>query len=253
MKFDYDWQYNVLDIYNYHKSGKLDGYFNFIRESHSLIDGDICEVGVYKGHSLIATALILKEIGSDKQVWGFDSFSGFPFYHANDNLSKFEEMYANGVISDEHIHDCRLNIKLKEFISGRTVSPSNISSSLDFSETSLSLLKRKIKYLGLDNIVLVDGDYKKTMTKKAHKDIKFMATLVDCDLYESHKIALPFVWERMVNGGYMYLDEYYSLKFPGARIATDEFFFNKNNQPEMYPRQTMDFERWFVIKSLENT
>ena len=51
----------------------------------------------------------------------------------------------------------------------------------------------------------------------------------------------------------MYLDEYYSLKFPGARIATDEFFFDKNDKPEMYPRQTMDFERWFVTKNLENT
>ena len=138
--------------------------------------------------------------------------------------------------------------QFKEFISGRAASPSNISSSLDFSETPLSLLKRKIKYLGLDNIVLVDGDYKETMTKKMHKNIKFMATLVDCDLYESHKIALPFVWDRLVEGGYMYLDEYYSLKFPGARIATDEFFVNKADKPEMYSRKSMDFERWFVIK-----
>ena len=69
MKFDYDWQYNVLNIYNYNKSGKLDGYFNFIRDFHNIIEGDICEVGVYKGHSLIATALMLKEIGSDKQSY----------------------------------------------------------------------------------------------------------------------------------------------------------------------------------------
>ena len=111
-----DWEYNVLDIYNYNKSGKLDGYFNYIKKQHDRIEGDICEIGVYKGHSLISTALMLKEIGSNKKVWGFDSFLGFPFYHANDDLSKFKELHANGVISDEHIHDFRLNIEFKEYI-----------------------------------------------------------------------------------------------------------------------------------------
>ena len=246
-----DWEYNVLDIYNYNKSGKLDGYFNYIKKNHKHIKGDICEVGVYKGHSLIATALMLKEIGSDKKVWGFDSFSGFPSYHVNDDLLKFEELHSNGLISDHHFHDYRLNIKFKEFTSGVLVSPSNISSSLDFSETSLSLLNRKIEYFGLDNIVLVDGDYKETMKKNMHKSIKYMAALLDCDLYEGHKVALPFVWERMENGGYMYLDEYYSLKFPGAKIATDEFFLDKTDKPEMYPLRPMDFERWFVRKNTE--
>jgi hypothetical protein len=122
---------------------------------------------------------------------------------------------------------------------------------MDFSETSLSLLKSKIKYFGLDNIILVDGDYKDTMTQKTHTNAKFMSALIDCDLYESHKISLPFVWDRMPIGGYLFLDEYYSLKFPGARIATNEFFSNKLDKPEMYPRKPMDFERWFVKKNSE--
>ena len=47
MKFDYDWQYNVLNIYNYNKGGKLDGYFNFIRDFHNIIEGDICVIFVF--------------------------------------------------------------------------------------------------------------------------------------------------------------------------------------------------------------
>jgi hypothetical protein len=139
-------------------------------------------------------------------------------------------------------------LKFKEFISGVSVSPSNISSSMNFSDTSLSLLEQKIAHLKLDNIILVDGNYKDTMASGEGKDTKFMSVLMDCDLYESHKIAIPFVWNRMVKGGYMYLDEYYSLKFPGARIATDNFFFDKLEKPEMYPLKLMDFERWFVTK-----
>ncbi len=243
-----DWEFNVLQVYNYKASGKLDGYFNFIKQNHNKLDGDICEIGVYRGFSIIATAMLLRDLGSDKKVWGFDSFSGFPSYHENDDLANFESLHDNGSISEKHFQDYKLNVQLKEFMSGGSILPSTISSSMDFSKTSLSLLKSKIEYFELDNIILVDGDYKNSMTQKKNIDAKFMSSLIDCDLYESHKIALPFVWDRLVEGGYMYLDEYYSLKFPGARIATDEFFVNKADEPEMYSRKLMDFERWFVIK-----
>ena len=49
-----------------------------MKENHNKIDGDIVESGVYKGSSLLAMGLLLKEIGSSKKVYGFDSFSGFP-------------------------------------------------------------------------------------------------------------------------------------------------------------------------------
>ena len=119
---------------------------------------------------------------------------------------------------------------------------------MDFSKTSLQLLQSKIDFFELDNIILVDGNYQKTMTEKMHINSSFMASLMDCDLYESHKIALPFVWDRMQKGGYMFLDEYYSLKFPGARIATSDFFSDKSDKPEMHIKKSMDFERWFVQK-----
>jgi len=248
MTLENDWEFNVLQIYNYKLTGKLDGYFDFIRNNHDKIEGDICEIGVYRGFSIIATALLLKELGSSKKIWGFDSFSGFPAYHENDSLDKFKDLYDNGIISENHFQNCQLNVQLKEFMSGKSVSPSTISSSMDFSKTSLQLLQSKIDFFELDNIILVDGNYQKTMTEKMHINSSFMASLMDCDLYESHKIALPFVWDRMQKGGYMFLDEYYSLKFPGARIATSDFFSDKSDKPEMHIKKSMDFERWFVQK-----
>lgn len=47
--------------------------------------GDIVEAGVFQGHTLLATALLLRELGSDKKVVGFDSFTGFP--KRNNSLS----------------------------------------------------------------------------------------------------------------------------------------------------------------------
>jgi hypothetical protein len=242
-----DWEFNVLQIYDYKLPGKLEEYFDFISNNHYKLEGDICEVGVYRGFSILATAILLKELGSDKKVWGFDSFSGFPSYHENDDFSKFENLYSRGAISHEHFKESQLNLKLKEFMSETAVSPSNISTSEDFSNTSKSLLEKKIKYLELDNIILVDGRFNKTM--KNNLKAKFMAVLMDCDLYESHSIALPFSWNRLTPGGYIYLDEYYSLKFPGARIATNEFFKDRDEKPKMYPLKPMDFERWYVQKN----
>ena len=42
-------------------------------------------------------------------------------------------------------------------------------------------------------------------------------------MYEGYKLCLPIVFESLEIGGIINLDEYYSLKYPGAKIATDEF------------------------------
>ena len=47
----------------------------------------------------------------------------------------------------------------------------------------------------------------------------------------------------------IYLDEYYSLKFAGARIATNEFFNDKNEKPIMHKKVKGDFERWSITKN----
>ena len=56
----------------------MDAILKIIRENHTEILGDIVEAGVYRGNSLIAIGMLLKELGSSKKIYGFDSFSGFP-------------------------------------------------------------------------------------------------------------------------------------------------------------------------------
>ena len=133
----------------------------------------------------------------------------------------------------------------------KSVSVKNISTSGDFSNNSLSELEDKIKYLGIDNIKLVKGDFKNTMNESLDNlgEIKFFAGLIDCDLYEGYKTSLPFLYNRLSTGSYVYLDEYYSLKFPGARIATDEFFSSKLEKPFMHAKISGDFERWGFKKN----
>ena len=47
----------------------------------------------------------------------------------------------------------------------------------------------------------------------------------------------------------IYLDEYYSLKFPGARIATDEFVKSHGAaELERFQSDLAEFERWGLWK-----
>ena len=99
----------------------------------------------------------------------------------------------------------------------------------------------------LDNIILKKGDFKETM-KINNGPKKIMCALIDADLYESYNLSLPFIWNKLSKNGFIFLDEYYSLKFPGARIATNNFFKNKMQKPKILSKRKLDFERWGVFK-----
>jgi len=249
MQLKEDWEFNVLGIYNYRKPGQLSHYFDYIIEHHDYIDGDICEAGVFKGRSLLATGLLLKELGSSKRVYGFDSFQGFPpIYHKNDDISKFDSLFKAGRISEIHHSRVQKNLKLRALDVKCNISASNISLSGNFTDVKIEDIQRKIELLGLDNIHLIAGPFDKTMSDTRTEPLKIMSALLDCDLYLSYKVTLPFVWKRLSIGGYVFLDEYYSLKFPGGRIATDEFFTDKADKPQRHKNEPGDFERWYVRK-----
>ena len=53
-----DWEFNALGNYTYKKLAKLDYLISFIMENHRCFAGDIFEVGVFKGSSLIDLCMI---------------------------------------------------------------------------------------------------------------------------------------------------------------------------------------------------
>ena len=62
-------------------------------------------------------------------------------------------------------------------------------------------------------------------------------------------LSLPKAWENTTKGGMIYLDEYYSLKFPGAKIAVDEFIKDKEiNIKSESTNFDPNFLRSYIIK-----
>ena len=75
-----------------------------------------------------------------------------------------------------------------------------------------------------------------------------MACNFDLDLYEPYKIALPLVWKNLSKGGYIHLDEFYSLKFPGPRIACMDFIKKEKIKVKFNKTRKTEFKRCYLKK-----
>ena len=231
------WERNVLGIADWtDPKWKLAGLVEYLTPvepawnnlaHHKPPEGDIVELGVYKGRSLLALALAFP----DRMVWGYDSWEGLPAPTAEDSLSLFSWLEGHGRISREHY---------VAFVRMLEIAPERPEKRFD--DASLGDLFRRAEFAGATNINLVED------WPPCGGPDKIAAASLDCDLYESYKSALPWVWERLVPNGYVHLDEYYSLKYPGARIAVDEWCEEVGIEPRMHERIPGEFERWYLVK-----
>ncbi len=241
------WEFGALDIH-YPNSSTLKEYFELIPMLES-IPGNILELGVARGRSLITTGLILESLNSSKSVLGLDSFHGFPEYFPEDDFENFESLKDSNAISAEHFERVLRNaahVKAR----GGDVHPSRISSSLDFSNTSIEYVQSRIDYLGLKGrISLRIGDFSVDIDKLI-KGEKISLVLLDSDLFKSYANTLPALWNQLSPGGFIYLDEYYSLKFPGPRLAVNTFMQSISNGKLLQLPSWMEFERWAIEKNL---
>jgi len=246
-----DFIFASLEIENHNKintNSRLRFWYNHCRENFDKIDGDIFEFGVFRGNSLISMAILLKRLGSKKNIYGFDSYNGFPKYDTRDNLESFSNAYSHH-FNEKIISNFELLKKINSGLQKDELTPKNISTSNDFQDNSLVALNEKINILNLDNIILIEGYFKETVPHffSEFKGSIFSAN-IDCDLYDGYKITLPPTYSNLEKGGYIHLDEYYSLKFPGARIACNEFFEAYGIKPKKQDTPKGEFERWYIEK-----
>jgi len=245
------WDFDVLGVYNPMRVGHLESWFRILRDEVSSVPGDVVEAGVFQGRSLLAAAYVLRETSPDKTIFGFDSFGGFPPVGLDvDQPEEFHRQFERGEISADHLDRVNRNMAhLKHRNQEEEINHLNVSSSGSFTETSAESILSKAKYLGLTNVQLVEGDFSQTMAEEATQVGKISAAIIDCDLFESYITTFEFLWPRLSVGGFVYLDEYYSLKFPGARVATQKFFQGKNVEFHHVQDSFNGFERWWVKRT----
>lgn len=177
------------------------------------IPGEIVECGVFRGASLTAMALYLKQRGVEKKIYGLDSFQGF-----DGNIHK--DLELGGVDNiEKRLHG--------------------------FNQTSLSNVYTKLNRLNVTKAVtLMPGYFSNTLNTLPNSRFSFVH--LDCDIYASYKATLEYFYYRMSPGGIILLDEYNDPPWPGCNIAVDEFLVGK---PERLSPISMDnYEKYFITK-----
>ncbi|MGH2627166.1 MAG: TylF/MycF/NovP-related O-methyltransferase, partial [Anaerolineales bacterium] len=170
-------------------------YFNRMLSLVSDIEGDIVECGVGRGETLLALAILLQDDGRSRNLWGFDSFTGFPTPTEEDRSPRKPRKGEWAVASRHDIHRLLLHAGLDPW----------------FVDT---------------RIVLVEGLFQDTLPHYRGGQIALLH--LDVDLYDSYRSCLAHLWPKVAGGGVVLFDEYRNttenIKFPGAAIAIDEFF-----------------------------
>lgn len=176
------------------ETGRIGKMLNHLEIYQQIIHlpGDILEFGVYKGSSF--TRLIafrdLLETPYSRKVVGFDAFGKFPDSVAltadKEFITQFEGAGGFG-ISEEELR---------------------------------SHLERK----GTTNYALVKGDILETIPQYLadNPSLKISLLHIDVDVYEPSKVILEHLWDKIVPGGILMLDDYGTVQ--GETKAVDEFF-----------------------------
>jgi len=172
------------------------------------VEGDIVELGVAAGGNFATMLLGCREAGLSRKGWGFDSFEGIQLAGTKDTSQP-----GIGKIT----HD--VNVKDEELLvsSGITVHPK---------QTVIDNLKNWGLY---NNVELIEGWVQNTLPEYADKIEKIAVLRLDMDIYHPTKIALEYLFDKVVKGGVVIIDDW---ALDGARLACQEFFESIDYKPQ---------------------
>ncbi len=97
----------------------------------------------------------------------------------------------------------------------------------DFNDTNIKLVKEYLK--DCNNISIFKGFFPDSATEILLS--KFCFVHIDVDIYKSVFDCCKFFYSRMVKNGIIIFDDYGFKTCPGAKLAVDEFFKNKIENP----------------------
>lgn len=191
----FEYENNFYLSCNDQRMGKFIAHYELFKMTKDL-QGSIVECGVFKGVSLTRFAHFRKLFGGNhsKKIIGFDIFGKFPETNFEDDKKKRKKfMYEAGEYS----------ISKKEL---------------------MNICINKC----IDNYELIEGDICKTVPDylKNNPQLKISLLNLDTDIYEPCVTILENLWDKIVKGGILILDDY--GVFAGETKAVDEFFKDKN-------------------------
>jgi hypothetical protein len=166
------------------------------------LPGEVVECGVFKGASFLRFASFRESLESQafRKLIGFDAFGTFPPSGDSEDrafAAKHDAAAGRGISVDE------LNLALQN--------------------------------KAISNTDLVQGDILKTLPAYLERNPALRVALlhIDVDIYEPTKVILDCLYERVVPGGVIVLDDYPIID--GETRAVDEFIEGKGLLIEKLP------------------
>jgi O-methyltransferase len=147
------------------------------------LEGDILEVGVWRGSTSAIMATKLKSLGSKKTIYACDTFAG---------VVKSNPAYDNYYKDGEH------------------------------KDTSLAFVDNLLKTkFGLDNVTLLQGIFPDD-TQHLVSDKKFCFCHIDVDTYDSAVAVINWLWPRLSIGGAIVCSDFGFPMTQGITRAVNE-------------------------------
>ncbi len=170
------------------------------------IEGNLVECGVCNG----GTSGLIAAVSHDQAVWLFDSWEGCP---------------QPGILDIT--------------FGGQRGTKGECLGSLEKVEELMSL-KLKIKH---ERIHIERGWFQETLPRSKSKIGKIAFLHLDGDWYDSIKVCLEELYDQVVTGGIIVIDDY--AFYLGCKKAVDEFISDKKN----VSIKTIPFSCTYIIKN----
>ena len=176
---------------------------NAIAANENRIEGDMVECGVCNGGSAAVLAYFATKASIARRTWLFDSFEGLPATTKEDLPS------ANGNTAESCIGQC---------------------------VGSIETVKQVLSLVGADmrSVNIIKGWFTDTFPKFSPQIEKIAMLNLDSDWYESEKLCLETFYDKVVEGGFIYFDDFFY--WPGCRKAVEEFFAKHPSKMPMFNR-----------------
>ncbi len=181
------------------------------------VEGAFVETGTYTGGASAYALRALQRLRPSKPprgYWGFDSFEGMPSPSRNDGDHGSLWIYGRYMTEVE--------IGQSGALVGHDVNKAEFQECLSY--------LRQTGY-PVEQIHLVKGWFQDTLSS-TKADIGPIGVLrMDGDFYESTKVVFEELYDQVVPGGALIVDDYGS--FEGCRKATEEFFATRGMRPHL--------------------
>lgn len=168
------------------------------------IDGDIVECGVWRGGSMaLAARKLMSMKKSDRKLFLFDTFEGMP------PPTEFDRSAADHTAAS-------IQLQHADKFVGNNV----------WCYSTLDEVKKNMHATGypLQNVFYIKGKVEETLPEPSIGKIALLR--LDTDWYESTKHELETLFDKLVPGAVMIIDDY--GHWSGAKKAVDEFFYNRS-------------------------